>query len=101
MHLYVLMRGSGKIMRRIIEDLEDVYLPYTNEKTGKYIGALQLMPREVKTFEIAFPAPCKKKIKEIVNAVCKKHNAGKNGGVTPHFGPFKRDKYNDAGEEII
>lgn len=101
MHLYVVMRGSGKLMRRVIEDLEDIYLPYTNEKTGANIGMLQLMPREVKTFEIAFPAPCKKKMKDIVRAVCNKHNIGKNGGVTPHFGPFKKDKYNVEGAEII
>ena len=95
------LRGAPKIMRRIIEDLQDVLLNYKNEKTGKHIGALQLMPREIKAFELVFPATAKKEIKGIVEKVFAKHNKGEAGGVSLHWGPWKKDKYNPDGSEML
>ena len=94
------MRGAPQLMRRIIEDLQKVYLPYKNKNTGKNIGMIQLMPREVKTYEIVFPETSKKNIKDIISKVQRKHNAGQNGGVTIHWGPFKKDKYKDGAEML-
>ena len=97
----MVLRGSGRLIRRIIEDLENIYLSYKNEKTGENIGMLQLMPREIKTYEVVFPATHKKQIKKLIDSVAKKHNFGMNGGVAVHWGPFKRDKYKPTGEEIL
>lgn len=103
MHKYLVLRGSGKMIRNIIEDLENVYLPYKNEKTGENIGMLQLMPREIKTFEVVFPATSKKQIKKLIESVVNAHNSfkGKTGGVDYHWGPWKKDKYKETGEEIL
>ena len=101
MHKYMILRGSPKLMKRVIEDLQDIYYNYINKKTGKQIGILQLMPREIKTFEVAFPATEKKNIKRDIKKVLDKHNLGMNGGVAVHWGPFKKDKYNKDGSERI
>jgi len=98
MHKYMVLRGSPNLMRRCIEDLQRVYFNLKNKDTGKHIGAMQLMPREIKTFELVFPATAKKEIKEIVQRVCAKHNEGQNGGVGIHWGPFKKDKFKDGVE---
>ena len=97
----MLLRGSPNLMRRIIEDLQLIYFDYKNEKTGKHIGALQLMPREIKTFELAFPKTAKKELKAAVEKVFAKHNKDQAGGVSLHWGPWKKDKYNPDGSEQI
>jgi len=89
----MLLRGAPNLMRRCLEDLQDVYLNYKNKITGEHIGAIQLMPREVKTIELVFPATAKKEIKDIVKRVFAKHNKDQNGGVSIHWGPWKKDKY--------
>ena len=65
MHLYFITRGSRRFTRRFIEELEDIYLNFKNKKTGEKIGAVQLIPREVKTWECIFPATAKKEIKKL------------------------------------
>jgi len=101
MHKYLVFRGAPNLMRRVVEDLQNIYYNYINKKTGEPIGMLQLMPREVKTYELAFPATEKANIKRDVQRVLDKHNAGMAGGVSVHWGPFKKDKYKKTGEEII
>lgn len=101
MHKYILLRGQPKLMRRVIEDLQDIYYNYINKKTKKQIGILQLVPREVKTYELAFPETAKDKIKTDVQRVLDKHNKDQNGGVSIHWLPWKKDKYKKTGEEII
>jgi len=88
------------LMRRIIEDLQRVWLPYINKDTKKHIGMMQVMPREIKTFEIVFPETSKKDIKKIIKDITARHNQGQNGGVTVHMGPFKKDKYKDGAEML-
>ena len=101
MHKYMILRGAPELIRRVIEDLQKIYLQYVNKKTGKNIGLLQLMPREIKSYEVCFPATEKKNIKKIIKNVLNKHNAGQGGGVTVHWGPYKKDKYNKDGSEFI
>lgn len=101
MHKYMILRGNPKLIRRMIEDIQEIYYRYINKKTGKLIGLLQLMPREIKTYEIAFPATEKKNIKRDIKKIQDKHNKGMNGGVAIHWGPFKKDKFNKDGSEII
>ncbi len=86
MHLYFVTRGSKRLTRRFIEELEDVYVDMKNKITGKHIGAMQVMPREIKSWECVFPATAKKEIKEIVRIKAKDK-------VSVHFGPFKKDKF--------
>ena len=100
MHKYMILRGAPNLMRRCLEDLQDVYLNYKNKITGEHIGAIQLMPREVKTIELVFPATAKKEIKDIVKRVFAKHNKDQNGGVTIHWGPWKKDKFDDGVERL-
>jgi len=99
MHKYLILRGSPKLIRRIVEDLQDIYYNYIDKKTGKIIGALQLMPREIKTYELAFPHTEKKNIKKDVLKVIMKHN-GPAGGCAFHWGPFKKDKFKEGIEQI-
>jgi hypothetical protein len=95
MHLYFVTRGSPKLTRRFIEDLQDIYFNFKNKITGKKIGAVQLMPREVKTFECVFPETSKKEIKKRIKEVAAKHE-----WVAVHFGPFKKDKFIDGVERL-
>ena len=94
------LRGKPKLVKRVIEDLQDIFYQYKNKKTGKVIGALQLVPREIKIFELAFPETAKGRIKEDVIKVLHKHNTTA-GGVAVHWGPFKKDKFNKDGSEMI
>lgn len=58
MHLYFLTRGRGKYVKRFIEDLEDVFVPYEifNPKTKKKQKAqVQVVPRPVQLWECVFP----------------------------------------------
>lgn len=93
MHLYFITRGSKRRTRRFVEELEDVYLNFKNKITGKKIGAVQICPREIKSWECVFPATEKGRIKDII-----KEKASKL--VTVHFGPFKKDKFKN-GEEML
>ena len=52
MQLYFVARGMTRWVRNYIEDLESIYLSCNTEK-GK--GMLQLMPRKVELYEMAFP----------------------------------------------
>ena len=52
MHLYMLTRGKGNFVRRFIEDLETIFLPY---KLNGIDHNLQLIARPVQLWEIAFP----------------------------------------------
>ena len=87
-------------MKRVIEDMQDVYFNLRNKKTNKHIGAMQLMPREIKTFEVVFPGTAKKEVKKIIERICRKHNEGQNGGVGIHWGPWKKDKFKDGVEML-
>ena len=101
MHKYFALRGPPNLIRRVVEDLQDIYYQYINKKTKKKIGILQLMPREIKTYEVVFPETEKKNLKKNVQAVLEKHNKGRGGGVAIHWGPWKKDKYKKDGSEII
>jgi len=96
----MVLRGAPNLMRRVIEDIQNIYYNYYNKKTGKVIGALQVMPREIKGFEVCFPDTEKKNIKKDIQKVLDKHNLGMNGGIAVHWGPFKKDKFNN-GVELI
>ena len=100
MHKYLTMRGCPQLIRRLIEDLQKVYLKYNNKKTGKFIGAVQLMPREIVTYELIFPEQSKKDIKKIVKRVMEEV-CPPGGGIALHWGPTKKDKYNKKGEELL
>jgi len=100
MHKYMMLRGNPILMRRVVEDLQKIYYPYINKKTKKNIGLLQLMPREIKSFEVAFPDTAKKLVKKDVQKVLDKHNNWA-GGVAVHWGPFKKDKFRKDGSELI
>ena len=58
------------------------------------------MPREIRTFELAFPETEKANIQRDVEKIREKHCAGLMGGVAVHWGPFKKDKYKDGAEMI-
>lgn len=100
MHKYMIIRGCPNLIRRILEDLQNIYYPFINKKTKKRIGLLQLMPREVRTFELAFPETEKENIQKDVEKIREKHCLGQTGGVAVHWGPFKKDKFKD-GVELI
>jgi hypothetical protein len=94
------MRGNPELMRRIIHDLQLVYLPRKNKKTGKKLPLIQLMPREMKTFEVVFPEEHKDQIQDIIKNVAAKHNLNQVGGVSIHWGPTKKDKFDDGVERL-
>ena len=100
MHKYMILRGDPNLIRRVIEDLRNYYYSYFNKKTGQKIGMLQLMPREIKTFELVFPSTALINIKKDVQKVVDKHNSERSG-LAIHWGPTKRDKYKPDGEEFI
>lgn len=52
MHLYAVTRGEGKWVRRFIENLQFLFLPY-KKKEGTY--SLQVTARPIQLWEIAFP----------------------------------------------
>jgi len=99
MHKYMTLRGAPQLIRRIIEDLQKVYFNFSNKDTGKKIGAIQLMPREIKTYEVVFPATAKKEITGVIKRVIKEI-CPPGGGVAVHWGPFKKDKYVDGVEQL-
>jgi len=92
MHKYIILRGFPRYIRRVIEDLQDVYLERWT-KDGKSLGKIQLAPREVKLIELVFPVTARKVIKEKVKEIAKRHNH-----VTIHFGFNKKDKFVDGKE---
>ena len=93
------LRGSPRLVRRVIEDIQDIFYVYKNKLTGKAVGQLQVMPREVKVFEMTFPATAKGQIKKDVEEIIAKHNK-KLGGVAVHWGPWKKDKFKNGYEMI-
>lgn len=60
MHAYFITRGRGMFVRRFIENLEQIFLPYNK----KY--HLQLIPRPIQLWELAFPEEHKDKILNIL-----------------------------------
>ena len=98
MHKYIVLRAVPKLMRRVVEDLQDIYHNFKT-KDGKRIGALQLGVREIKTYEVVFPQTEKKTIKAQIQKVVDRHN-GAHGGVAIHWGPWKKDKFVDGVEQI-
>lgn len=125
MHLYFVARGGRMWIRRYVEMLETVFLP---AKTEKGDGMLQLVPREVKLYEMAFPEEHLDKVLEIMkpsiyNLLVEKimnffryltgvpnkriqKACEKNTGLThPHVGVHVigvvKDKKNKEGKEII
>lgn len=97
MHLYFVTRGAREYTRRFIKELERKYYSLKNRNTGKTIGALQLCPREVKTWELVFPEEEKKNIKKFLKEQAAKHDGG-CGHVALHFIKFKKDKVVDGVE---
>lgn len=63
MHLYAIVRGRRSLVRRVLENLEDLFLPWYKDKDGKDIY-IQLIPRKVELIEFVFP-------KEYLNEVVK------------------------------
>lgn len=99
MHLYFVTRGASKYTRRFIEELENKYYEYKNKKTGKRIGVIQLMPREVKTWECVFPESEKEDIKKfILSKQAAQDGAAGHMGI--HFVKFKKDKFIDGVEQL-
>jgi len=89
MHRYIVLRGVERFTRRALEDLSDLYFNFRNKKTKKLIGAMQIGIREVRTFEIIYPATEKEGIKKLIKDIVLKHKH-----VAIHFLPFtKKDKY--------
>lgn len=97
----MILRGNPRLVKRVIEDIQDVYYSYFNRKTGKKIGMLQLMPREIKTMELVFPETARINIKKDIDKIIKRHHRDGAGGVAVHWGPSKKDKYGEDGAEII
>lgn len=100
MHLYFVTRGAKEYTKRFIHELERKYYKYFNKKTGKLIGAIQLMPRQVATWECVFPETEKKNIKKFITECAIKEDGGKNQ-VAVHFVKFKKDKYDKDGAEVL
>ena len=100
MHKYLTLRGSPRLIRRVIEELRDIYYPFINKKTKKNIGLMQLVPREIRVFELVFPETAKKDIKKDVKKLITNLCSGRDGGVCAHWGPFKKDKFKD-GVEVL
>lgn len=63
MHLYMITRGKRNFVRRFIENLEAVFLPIT--RNGMPME-LQLVPRPVELWEVAFPEPCKDQVLSMI-----------------------------------
>lgn len=99
MHLYFVTRGAPEYTRRFITELQRKYYKMINKKTGKVHGAIQLMPREVRTWECVFPETEKKNIKKFITEQKNKVDGG-NGQVAVHFVKFKKDKFVDGVERL-
>lgn len=103
MHKYLILRGDRKFIKEGIKEIEKIYLKFDNKKTGKKIGHLQLHPREIKLYELTFPAKHKGKIKGLVEGIFNKIHEKKGricGGVALHWGPWKKDKFIKGVEQI-
>lgn len=50
MHLYAIVRGKRSLVRRVKEDLEEIFIPWQNSK-----HLVQLVPRKVELVEFVFP----------------------------------------------
>ena len=98
MHKYLTLRGSPRLLRRVIEEIQDIYYPLINKDTKKTIGLIQVIPREIRTFEVVFPETSKKDLKKDIQKVITNICSGRQGGICPHWGPWKNDKYKDGVE---
>ncbi len=99
MHIYFVTRGAPEYTRRFITELQRKYFNFKNKITGEQIGAIQLMPREVKTWECVFPETEKENIKKFIKEQSSKKDGG-DGNVAVHFVKFKKDKFID-GVEVL
>lgn len=99
MHLYFITRGAPEYTRRFITELQRKYFNFKNKITGKHIGAIQLMPREVRTWELVFPETEKDNIKKFIKEQARKADGG-SGYVAVHFVKFKKDKFVDGVEKL-
>ena len=99
MHLYFITRGAPENTRRFIYELQRKYYNLKNKITGKQIGAIQLMPREIRSWECVFPETEKKNIKKFIGEQAAKANGG-NQAVACHFVKFKKDKFVDGVEML-
>ena len=127
MHIYLIARGQKDHLKKWIDDLSKVYLPFEYEKR-KY-GQLQIGVREIKLLEIAVPEcqtkealkyigpegyrdphPILFKIKNLLGKILKLKEIPsvkrdfskeiKNEAVGLHFLGLKKDSYKEGIEQI-
>ena len=130
MHLYFIARGRKRFVELMRQNIEDTFVPFKQigEDGKKRTGMVQLVPREVKLYELVFPEDqvdtvlpllgdgyVKKgivqKIKKMVARVLglepiPEEWAEKVGkGVHPHVGMhlvgIKRDEFKENGNECL
>ena len=99
MHKYMMLRGTPQLIRRLIEDLQKIYYKHINKKTGKTIGLVQLMPREIKSYEVVFPHTEKANVKADIEKVMRRVCAD-GDGIAIHWGPWKKDKFKEGAERL-
>lgn len=93
MHVYFITRGGRKWTRRLIEFFEDIYLNFKNILTGEKYGSIQLMPREIKAWEMVFPAEHKKRVLDLL-----KNHGCEHVHVTKII--TKKDKFHEGMEML-
>lgn len=127
MHIYLIARGQKDHLKKWIDDLSEIYLPYEYQKE-KY-GQLQIGVREIKLLEIAVPEcqvketlqiigkegykdlhPILFKIKNLIRSILRLKKIPeferdlkkeiKNEAVGIHFIGFKKDAYRGGIEQI-
>lgn len=98
MHKYMILRGNPTLIKKLINKIKKLYCDYEYSKGN--IGKLQVMPREIKFYEVAFPASYKNGIKKAIQKKLDEVNKNQNGGVAVHWGPWKKDKFIDGIERI-
>ena len=99
MHIYFVTRAAPGYGRRFITELQRNYYILKNKITGKNIGAIQLMPREVRTWECVFPETEKANIKKFIGEQGAKAD-GACGHIGIHWLGFKKDKYKKGVEQL-
>lgn len=69
MELYFMANGRKKYLDRVMEDLEDIYLPYTYlDKDGvKVKGSVQLVARPIRFYKLVFPEDQIHKVLPLLN----------------------------------
>jgi len=81
-----MLRGINRYLRRVVEDLSDVFSNFKG-KNNKEVKVM-LGVREIKIYEIVYPKPANKVIKEKIKEIVARH---KHVGIT--FLGTKRDKF--------